>query len=261
MDPLLRHLEDLRRQREEREARAAQREEARRHAHLKADPRYGNWKAMVARATNPSNKNYAGRGIGITAEWLGFPRGFLAFCEAMGEKPSDAHSVERLDVNAGYGPANCVWGDFKVQARNTRRNHKVTWEGKEHCLMDLAVAHGLSFETLYMRLEVYRWPLEKALATPKRNKGNVSGHGSARRKPKAHELLAARLEAQGLTGAALDAWAKENRANPYFLAEYLSSGTIKGWEDVLPALLARVEAALKVMEESHAGADHLPAAA
>ena len=46
---------------------------------------------------------------------------FENFYKDMGERPA-GYSIERMDVNRGYEPSNCIWADKTTQARNTRAN-------------------------------------------------------------------------------------------------------------------------------------------
>lgn len=82
-------------------------------------PEYSVWQNMKYRCLNPRcrrYKNYGGRGIRVCDKWLTFT-GFIA---DMGIRPTAKHSIERLDNNAGYHLANCVWATRQEQQRNTR---------------------------------------------------------------------------------------------------------------------------------------------
>jgi hypothetical protein len=46
---------------------------------------------------------------------------FENFLEDMGERPSEEHTIERVDVNCGYSADNCKWVEFPLQARNRRK--------------------------------------------------------------------------------------------------------------------------------------------
>lgn len=257
MCPELQWLEEQRAQRLRREATAERRAEARAHAHLRKDPRFSNWKAMLGRCADRSNQRYGARGIGVCSSWIGFPAGFQKFCADMGPKPSDSHSIERKDVERGYHPGNCCWADSAAQARNTSRSIKLEWEGKEWILEDLASAHGLPWTTLFMRLKPkeaggYGWDLARALSAPT-NKGNRSERrhkGEKKKKP--HEILAARLAAVGISGGEISRWCESIPVNGFIVGEYLSGKVSRAWASLVPDCLALVETALARLEDSNA---------
>ena len=87
-----------------------------------ASPTYYIWAAMVARCTNPKNKDwrlYGGRGITVCERWLIF-RNFL---DDMGEKP-DGLSIDRINNDGNYEPDNCRWATAVEQANNKRNSRK-----------------------------------------------------------------------------------------------------------------------------------------
>jgi hypothetical protein len=79
------------------------------------------WSQMKGRCSNENNKkypNYGGRGIKVCDRWTAPGTGYHAFIEDMGYKPTDRHSIERIDVDGDYEPSNCKWIPIGEQQMN-----------------------------------------------------------------------------------------------------------------------------------------------
>ena len=88
-------------------------------------PLYPTYKTMRSRCCNKSHRgylDYGGRGIMVCDRWLE-PNGagFRNFLEDMGEKPSEKHSIDRIDVNGNYCKENCRWALPSLQSFNSRK--------------------------------------------------------------------------------------------------------------------------------------------
>lgn len=82
-------------------------------------PEYRAWKSLRGRCNNPNDARYAaygGRGITVDPAW----ETFEAFLRDMGPRPSDRHSLDRIDNDGEYGPKNCRWATASEQRRNQR---------------------------------------------------------------------------------------------------------------------------------------------
>lgn len=84
-------------------------------------PLYNVWRAMKNRCywqKHPQFALYGGRGITVCDEWMSFP---IFHKWAIEAGYSHWLSIDRIDVNGNYEPANCKWSTPSEQARNTRR--------------------------------------------------------------------------------------------------------------------------------------------
>lgn len=132
-------------------------------------PEYLSWCAMRRRCKDTNDDwypSYGGRGISVCERW----DDFVTFLSDMGEKPSKAHSLDRIDVNGNYDPSNCRWATPKVQARNTRACEMLTYNGETKNIADWADQFGINYRTIKSRTYQMGWSAEKAITTPVNHK-------------------------------------------------------------------------------------------
>lgn len=122
---------------------------------------YRRWRAMLDRVQNPNHGefgNYGGRGIQVCDRW----HSFIAFRADMGNTFQEELTLERVDVNGNYEPANCRWATSREQNINRRNNHKVTFQGQTMTVQEWGEKLGIKPNTIVTRLR-RGWPIERAL--------------------------------------------------------------------------------------------------
>lgn len=128
-------------------------------------PEYSSWRAMLSRcerAADISYANYGGRGISVCHGWRD---SFEQFLLDIGPRPSLDHSLDRIDVNGDYEPANCRWATRREQGANRRSNVNLQWAGKLQSVAAWSRELGIKKITLYKRLG-RGWSADATLGTP-----------------------------------------------------------------------------------------------
>ena len=133
--------------------------------------------SMRQRCSNPKAieyKHYGGKGIKVCDEWNKIPGGYDAFYEwAMSNGYKKGLSIDRIDNNGNYEPANCRWATYKEQANNTSQNHFLTYDGKTLTIAQWAEKTGINYETISARVR-NGWNIEEIIgAIPRKPKGKL----------------------------------------------------------------------------------------
>jgi len=101
-------------------------------------------KGRCVNKNDNSYHNYGGRGIAFEftagldmAVWV---------LENLGRRPSEQHSIDRIDNAAGYAPGNIRWADRSEQAGNKRRY--VCWKHGSRIARLADARQDLCYETI-----------------------------------------------------------------------------------------------------------------
>lgn len=125
-------------------------------------PEYHAWEAMIQRCYNPKHpryNQYGGRKIKVCRRWK---KSFDSFLLDLGPRPSNGHSIDRINNRLGYRPDNCRWATAAEQMRNTRKTRNIRFHGRVQCLKDWAKELNINYKTLHSRMK--KLPPELAFA-------------------------------------------------------------------------------------------------
>ena len=115
------------------------------------DPLYHRWASMIQRChnvINPHFENYGARGIVVCDSWR---QNFSNFLADMGQPPSSAHTIERIDNDGAYTPDNCRWALRSEQLRNQRRSIIIEIDGRRQHAKEWAKEFGISYQVITNR--------------------------------------------------------------------------------------------------------------
>ncbi len=130
------------------------------------DREYRIWCDMRNRCNNPNNKRYhryGARGINICERW----NVFANFLSDMGKCPVGM-TIDRINNDSNYEPANCKWSTYHEQHTNMSRNRMLTLNGETMCLADWGRRLGMDGDRIGARIDADGWSIERALTTPLR---------------------------------------------------------------------------------------------
>lgn len=159
------------------------------HGHCRGGTRpteYNIWSGMITRCTNQRNhgfRYYGARGITVCDKWRA---SFPAFLADMGSRPSQRHSLDRIDNDGPYSPENCRWANMSEQRLNARRpinvhstrSRFITHDGRTQTLAEWGRELGMEADLVSQRL-INGWPIDKALTqqvqSPEKRPRNTDG--------------------------------------------------------------------------------------
>ncbi len=128
---------------------------------------YKIWAGMRSRClsqSNPAFPDYGARGIDICEEWMDF-KNFRDW--ALFNGYSSTLTIDRINNDAGYSPANCRFITLAENQRNRRNNRRIAYDGQEMILCEWAEVLGIESRTLQRRLAI-GWDVHEAFTRPVR---------------------------------------------------------------------------------------------
>jgi len=130
---------------------------------------YRRWSRMKERCSNKKKIYYYRRGIKVCDRWLKFENfkedmyeSYLEHVEKYGEKDT---SIDRIDNDGNYEPANCRWLTNLGQQSNKRTNKYLTYNGVKKTYTQWSKIMGCSITVIVNRVGK-DWSTEEVLFTP-----------------------------------------------------------------------------------------------
>ena len=127
---------------------------------------YNIWGNMLYRCncpTSPAYELYGGRGVRVSEEW----HSFEVFIKDMGERPTNLHSIDRINVDGNYCADNCKWATKKEQSRNKTNSRYLIVNGERIQVDDYCEANGISKAAIKNRFR-RGWDNDRIISTPVR---------------------------------------------------------------------------------------------
>jgi len=129
---------------------------------------FDTWCGIKGRCYNEkstSYKYYGARGIKMCDSWV---NSFENFYADVGPRPSNKHSLDRIDNDGDYSPENCRWATRIQQARNKSNNVYVNYKGKKRNVTE--VARLLNINPLMVHKRIRRgWPESRLFEKPRKS--------------------------------------------------------------------------------------------
>ena len=81
------------------------------------NPEHSVWIGMKRRCSDPKDtawRLYGAKGVSVCERWMSFD----SFFADVGKRPSNKHSIDRIDSSGNYEPGNCRWATITEQNRH-----------------------------------------------------------------------------------------------------------------------------------------------
>lgn len=133
---------------------------------------YNIWINIKSRCYNPKTsfyELYGGRGIKMAPEWVNDYLEFKKWALLNGYKEIDDKSrctIDRIDNDGDYTPANCRWVNMKVQCNNRSSCNYITRNEKTLSLKEWCEYLNIPYKSVFTRISQLGWDVERALTTP-----------------------------------------------------------------------------------------------
>lgn len=132
---------------------------------MSSSAEYRAWSHMIGRCEEERSKDYpryGGRGIKVCERWR---NSFENFFADMGPRPSEEHSIDRIESDGNYEPSNCRWATKSQQALNKNTFRRIVHAGMSMTVSQWAKHTGISIATIKWRLKQGLSP-DRVLALP-----------------------------------------------------------------------------------------------
>src|SRR5699024_8021549 len=106
-------------------------------------------------------KNYGGRGIKVSDEWLNSLESFANWSYANGY--NDTLTIDRIDNNGNYEPKNCRWVNQYTQQNNRTNNIQVEYQGRTQNISQWYKEINIKYGKLYTRIVKKNMTIENNL--------------------------------------------------------------------------------------------------
>ena len=139
------------------------------------DPVYWELRHIIERCCDPkciAYPDYGGRGINLYSKWKDNPALFKEYVSQLPHFGETGRTLNRIDNDDNYEPGNIEWATKKEQARNTRRNIHIEYNGEKKLLIEWSEIFRIPYSTLKKRIFELHWSIEDAMKRPLRKQRN-----------------------------------------------------------------------------------------